>query len=130
MRASMPFDQRLDFRRGDERSLDVDLRELRLAVGAQILVAEAAGDLEIFLDAGDLQQLLVLLRRLRQRVERAGVEPRRHEEIARTLRRRVGEDGRLDLEEAGFVEKIARGLGHAVAGAQVAPHVARVRRSR
>ena len=64
------FDERLDFLVGDERRLDVDLRELRLAVGAQILVAEAAGDLEILLQPGDLQQLLVLLRRLRQRVER------------------------------------------------------------
>ena len=30
-----------------ERHLDVDLRELGLAVGAQVLVAEAARDLEV-----------------------------------------------------------------------------------
>ena len=53
----------------DEGGLDVDLGELRLAVGAQVLVAEAAGDLEVFLEAGDHQELLVLLRRLRQGVE-------------------------------------------------------------
>ena len=55
----------------DERRLDVDLRELRLAVGAQILVAEAARDLEVAVEAGHHEQLLVDLRRLRQRVELA-----------------------------------------------------------
>ena len=55
----------------DERHLDVDLGELGLAVGAQVLVAEAARDLVVALDAGDHQQLLEELRRLRQRVELA-----------------------------------------------------------
>ena len=64
------LDERLDFLLGDEGSLEVDLREFRLPVGAQVFVAEAAGDLEIFLEAGDLQELLVLLRRLRERVKR------------------------------------------------------------
>ena len=58
----------------DERHLEVDLRELRLAVGAQVLVAEAARDLEVALEAGHHQQLLELLRRLRQRVELAAVQ--------------------------------------------------------
>jgi len=40
----------------------VKLGELRLAVAAQILVAEAARDLEIALDASNLEQLLELLR--------------------------------------------------------------------
>ena len=53
----------------DEGGLDVDLGELGLAVGAEVLVAEAAGDLEVVLDAGDHEQLLVLLRRLGQGVE-------------------------------------------------------------
>ena len=46
----------------DERHLDVDLRELRLAVGAQVLVAEAAGDLVVALHARDHEQLLEELR--------------------------------------------------------------------
>ena len=53
----------------DERHLHVELRELELAVGPQRLVAEAAGDLVVALEAGDHQQLLEQLRRLRQRVE-------------------------------------------------------------
>ena len=36
----------------DEAHLDVDLGELGLAVGAQVLVAEAAGNLVVALDAG------------------------------------------------------------------------------
>ena len=55
----------------DERHLDVDLGELGLAVGAQVLVAEAARDLVVALDAADHEQLLEELRRLRQRVELA-----------------------------------------------------------
>ena len=35
----------------DERHLDVELGELGLAVGAQVLVAEAAGDLEVAVEA-------------------------------------------------------------------------------
>ena len=64
----------------DERHLEVELGELGLAVGAQVLVAEAAGDLVVALEAADHQQLLEQLRRLRQRVERAGLDPRRDED--------------------------------------------------
>ena len=55
----------------DEGHLDVDLGELGLAVGPQVLVAEAAGELVVALEAGDHQQLLEQLRRLRQGVEAA-----------------------------------------------------------
>jgi hypothetical protein len=47
----------------------VELRELRLTVPAQILVAETARDLEVTVHAGHHQQLLELLWRLRQSVE-------------------------------------------------------------
>ena len=60
-----------------ERHLDVDLRELGLAVGAQVLVAEAARDLEVAVEARDHQDLLEELRRLRQRVELAVVDAAR-----------------------------------------------------
>ena len=46
----------------DEAHLQVKLRELRLAVRPQILVPEAAGDLEVALEAGDHEELLELLR--------------------------------------------------------------------
>ena len=102
----------------DERHLEVELGELRLAVGAQVLVAEAAGDLVVALEAGDHQQLLEQLRRLRQRVERAPVDRERHEEVARALGRRACEDRRLDLEEVLLVEHAAHGLGEAIAQEQ------------
>ena len=61
----------------DERHLEVELGELGLAVGARVLVAEAARDLVVALEPADHQQLLEQLRRLRQRVERARLDPRR-----------------------------------------------------
>ena len=76
-----------------ERHLDVDLRELGLAVGAQVLVAEAPHDLEVAVEARDHQELLVELRRLRQRVELARVDAAGHEVVARALGRRLASIG-------------------------------------
>ena len=84
----------------DEGHLEVHLRELELPVGALILVAEAAHDLEVAVEARDHQQLLHELRRLRQRVEAPGLQAARHQEVARALGRRLREHRRLDLEEA------------------------------
>ena len=85
----------------DERQLDVELVELaRRAIGARVLVAEAGRDLEVAVEAGDHQQLLELLRRLRQRVELARMDPARHEVVACALGRARGEDRRLELEKA------------------------------
>src|SRR5205823_11516135 len=69
-----------------ERHLDVELRDLLHAVGAQVLVAEADRDLVVALEACDHEQLLRDLRRLRQRVEPPRLEARRDEEVARSLR--------------------------------------------
>ena len=71
-----------------EAQLQVKLRELRLTVCPQILVPEAAGDLEITLEAGDHEELLELLRRLGQGVEVTPLQPAGHQVIARALRRR------------------------------------------
>ncbi len=59
-----------------EGQLDVELGDLLDAVGAEILVAEADRDLVVALEAGDHEQLLGDLRRLRQRVEAAPLQPR------------------------------------------------------
>lgn len=67
----------------DEAHLHVELGEFGLAVGAEVLVAVAARDLVVALHAGHHQQLLEQLRALRQGVERAGVQPGRHQEVAR-----------------------------------------------
>ena len=84
-----------------ERHLDVELRDLLHAVGAQILVPEADRDLVVAVEAGDHRQLLEDLRALREREEAALVQPARHDEVARALGCRLVEDRRLDVEEAG-----------------------------
>ena len=104
---------------GHERHLDVDLRELGLAIEAEILVAEAAHDLEVAVVARDHQQLLEDLRRLGERVELAGVEPRRHEEVPRAARRVLHHERRLDLEEPVGPEVVADGAGDLRARDQV-----------
>ena len=93
----------------DEAHFEVELVELAgQAVGARILVAEAWRDLEIAVEARDHEQLLVLLRRLRQRVELAGMDARRHQEVARTFRRRSRQDRRRIFGEA----RLAHALAH------------------
>src|ERR1700681_2144353 len=88
---------------GDEAHLDVELIEFaERAVGAGVLVTKARRDLEIAVEARHHEQLLELLGRLRQRVELAGMEPRRHQIIARALRARCGQNGGLKLEESPF----------------------------
>ena len=95
-----PLDQREQQLAVRKRHLDVELRQLLEAVGAKILVAEAPGDLVVALEAGDREQLLVDLGRLRQREEAPLLEAGRDEEVARALRRRLGHDRRLDVDEA------------------------------
>ena len=108
--------------RVEERRLDVELRELRLAVGAQVLVAEAAHDLVVAVEARHHQQLLEDLRRLRQREELARLRAARHEVVARALRRRLGEHRRLDVDEAVAVEVFAHRARHGVPQAQALLH--------
>ncbi len=92
----------------DKAHFEVELVEFaRQAVGARVLVAEARRDLEIAVEARHHDQLLVLLRRLRQRVERAGMDARRHQEVARAFGRRGGQDRRRELGEAGLAHALA-----------------------
>ena len=86
---------------GDEAHLEIELVEFaRAAVGARVLVAEAGRDLEIAVEARDHDQLLEHLRRLRERVEFARMDPARDEIVARALGRAGGQDRRLELGEA------------------------------
>ena len=68
-----------------KRNLQIDLRELRLTVGAQVLIAEAAHDLEIPVAPRDHQYLLEQLRRLRQRIKAPCMDPARNQIIPRAL---------------------------------------------
>ncbi len=74
----------------DEAHFDVELVEFaRQPVSAGVFVAEARRDLEVTVEPRHHQQLLVLLRRLRQRVERAGMDAAGHEEVTRALPARM-----------------------------------------
>src|SRR5262249_25412817 len=66
------FGQSKDVRRHDERRLNVDLGEFRLPIRAKIFIAKTFRDLEIFLHARDLKQLLVLLGGLREGIKFPG----------------------------------------------------------
>ena len=106
----------------DEGHLHVQLGELRLAVGAQVLVAEAAGDLEVALEARDHEKLLELLRRLRQGVESARMHAAGHDVVPRPLRRAFDEDRRFDLHEVTSEEVCADELHHTAAQQDIALH--------
>src|SRR6185503_17361183 len=98
-RADHPLGERRDVFARDERALDVDLREFRLAVGTEILVAKAARDLEVAVEAGNHEQLLVDLRRLRERIELTRMHAAGHEIVPRAFGRRFRQDRRLELEK-------------------------------
>ena len=106
-----------------EGDLEVDLGELGLAVGAEVFVAEAAGDLEVAVEAGDHEDLLEDLRRLRQRVEVAGVDAAGDEVVARAFGGGARHEGRFDLEEALSDEVVADGHGDVVAEREVLLHL-------
>src|SRR5690606_10584992 len=95
---------------------------LGLAVGAQILVAETAHDLEIAVVAADHEQLLEELRRLRQGVERALRDSARYQVVAGALGRRARQERRLDLEESLPAHGVADRLADLVPQDQVALH--------
>ena len=103
-----------------ERHLDVNLRELRLAVGAQVFVAEAFDDLEVAIHARDHQNLLEDLRRLRQRIKLPVMNAAGNEIVARAFGSRTREHGRLDLEEAQLVHRLAHLENHAMAQLEIA----------
>ena len=90
-----------------KRHLEIELREFRLAVGAQIFVAEALDDLEVAVEATDHQNLFKDLRGLRQRVKLPVMHSAGHEIIARAFRRRAREHGRFHFEETHFVHHLA-----------------------
>src|SRR5205085_12445888 len=80
-----PFNQAVDLLARGEAELDIQLRELRLTIRAKVFVAEAARDLVVLVESRDHANLFEDLRRLRQRVEPARVESRRHDIVARAF---------------------------------------------
>src|SRR4051812_16377086 len=102
--------------------LDVELSDLLHPVGAQVLVAEAARDLEVAVEAADHEELLEDLGGLWECEEPAGLKTARDDEVARALRRRLEEDRRLDLEEAAALHRPPDRRDHRAAKADVALH--------
>ena len=106
----------------DERHLTVDLRELWLTIGAQVLIAEALGNLEVTVESGHHQQLFQRLRALRQCVKLPGVHTRGHHKVAGTFGRRTYQDRCLHLDESLFVQVLAHFNSHLVAQLQILAH--------
>ena len=101
---------------GDEAHLQIELVELAgRAVGARILIAKARRDLEIAIEARNHDQLLELLRSLRQRVEFSRMQPRRHQIVARAFRRRSRQDRRLKFEKPALLHPAANRIDHLAA---------------
>ncbi len=96
----------------DEAHFQVDLRELRLTVFSQVLVAETPGDLEIPVKTRHHQKLLVYLRRLGQRIELPEESPRGNKKIARTLWCAPHEKGSFNFNKLFAPEIITCYLSH------------------
>src|SRR4029077_17011115 len=117
-----PFDDIEDVVLADEGHLQVQLRELRLAIGPLVFVAVAADDLEVAIHAGHHQQLFVELRRLRQGVDVAWLQPAGDEEVTSALGCAPDQHRSLDLQKALGVEEVADRLGHPVPELEVPGH--------
>ncbi len=91
-----------------EAHLQVQLGELWLTIGPQILVAEAARDLEVAIEPCHHQKLLHLLGRLRQGIELTRVDATRDQIVSGTLGCRASQHWGLNLKET----PTAKGLAH------------------
>jgi hypothetical protein len=109
--AYQPLHETHDVVLGEKGRLDVQLGELRLAVGAQVLVPETAHDLVVAVEARDHQQLFEDLWRLWQGEELARMRTRGHQIVARALRCRLGKHRRLEIDEAVVIQVGAHGTG-------------------
>ena len=109
------LDHGLNIGHVNEGHFHIQLSELRLTVGAGVLVAEAARDLIILIKACQHKQLLIYLRRLRQGVELARMHAAGYEVVARALGGGLGKYGGFYLGEALLIHIIADGIDYAVA---------------
>ena len=116
------FDEGQDFFLVHEGHFHVELSKFRLAVGAQVFIAEAAGDLVITVHTGNHEQLFKNLRRLRQRIEFAFVDTARYEVVTSAFWRALAEFRRFNVDEAVFVEERAHGMFYFMAHDEVVLH--------
>ncbi len=113
----------------DERHLEVELPELELPVGAEILVSPAGRDLVVAVEPADHAELLEELRRLREREETTRLEPHGHDEVARALGRPARHARRPDVDEPEAVHRAAGSTRSRRATAAGSAACAGVRRS-
>src|SRR5205085_1840331 len=106
-----------------ERHFEIDLRELRLPVCAEIFVAETADNLEVFVKAAYHQKLFEDLRRLRQSVKCPGIHPARDEIVTGALRRGTRHERGLDFEEAVLIQELTHGKRDLRSQNDIALHV-------
>src|SRR6185503_6692372 len=93
------LNQRVDLIECGKAHLDVELRKLRLAIGAQVFITKAVRDLEVLIHTADHAQLFEELRRLRQRKKLSRKNARWNDVVARAFRRRLDEDGCFDFSK-------------------------------
>ena len=84
----------------------------RRPVGAGILIAKTRRNLKIFVKTRHHQQLLKLLRRLRQGIKLTRIKPRRHQKVARPFRRRSGQNRRLIFGKTLLAHQLAGTFNH------------------
>ncbi len=96
--------------------------EFRLPIGAQIFIAEAAGQLKVAFHAADHEQLFEELRRLGQGVETLRMDAAGHQVIASPFGSADRQHGSFDFQKTPRVEKLADALKDAVPGRQIVTH--------
>ena len=101
----------------DEAHLDVELGELRLTVGAEVLIAITTSDLVVALHASDHEELFEQLWALRQGVPGSGLQASRHQEVTGAFGGRAGQRGRLDLDKVSVGKNGTRSLVYLAAQA-------------
>ncbi len=90
-----------------ETHLHVELRKLRLAVGAQVFIAETTSNLKVFIQTGNHAQLLEQLWRLRQGEKLTRLHARGNDVVARAFGSRLDQDRSFNFGETLFVHVAA-----------------------
>ena len=121
--ANHALEQAADFFFAKEGSFNINLGKFWLAVGTQIFVAEAFGDLVVAVVASNHQHLLVDLGRLGQGEEMPVVYAAGHEVVARAFGGGFAQHGGFNVDKAIGIEEFANFHRHFVAQHEVALHI-------
>ena len=106
-----------------EGHLNIQLSKLRLTICTEILIAEAAYNLEILLHTRNHQNLLVNLRRLWQSIELTWVQTAWYQEVTGTLWGGLTKHRSLNLQEAIAVKVVTHNLGNTMTKHEILLHL-------